>query len=201
MVAVKPLLRAIQDVVQIEDEEDENEEEQDFDSEITSSLAELHLSHVPNKTKSVHTRINEWIDLCLTEQTENPKCKDHVEIYTAAISALAELTACTVEQFHKIAEVMLLLAEESDTSALVRAQSLKKLTLCVCREVSNLASKFAAALSTLSKESEDPEAVESLITTLYLESSDSSRYVQHAFKLLCPVLQQSSLSETNSKGS
>ncbi|KAK3696723.1 hypothetical protein QZH41_013084, partial [Actinostola sp. cb2023] len=196
LMTIKPLLRTIQEVVQIEDDGDDDEDEQDFETEVSSSLAELHLSHVPNKTNSVHNRVKEWIDSCITEQSENPKCRDHVEIYTAGISALAEITACSVEQFHKVAEVMLLLADESDTSALVRAQSLKKLTLCVCREVSNLASKFAVALSTITKESEDPEAIESLITTLYLESSDSSRYVQHAFKLLCPVLQQSSLSES-----
>lgn len=203
LMAVKPLLRTIQDVLQIEDEEDDDDEEeqQDFEAEIVTCLAELNLTHIPNKTKSVHSKVKEWIDSCLKEQIENPKCKDHIEIYSAAIAALAEITACSVEQFHKVAEVMLLLAEESDISALVRAQTLKKMTLCVCREVSNLASQYAAALSTLSKESEDPEAVESLITPLYLESSDSSRYVQHAFKLMCPVLQQASLSETTSSKS
>lgn len=200
--SVKPLLRTIQDVLQIEDEVDDDEEEQqDFESEIVTCLAELNLTHIPNKTKNVHTKAKEWIDACLKDQAEDPKCKSHVDIYTAAIGTLAELTACSVEQFHKIAEVMLLLAEGSDTSALVRAQTLKKMTVCVCQEVSNLASQYAAALSNLSKESEDSEAVESLITTLYLESSDSSRYVQHAFKLMCPVLQQSSLSEIASSKS
>lgn len=200
--SVKPLLRTIQEVVKFTEDEEENDddEEQEFESEVSVCLKDLNLTHIPNKSSDVDKRAKEWIDTCINEQNDDPLSRDHVEIFTAGISALAELTATTIEQFHKIAEVLLLLAENKDTSALVRAQSLKKLTMCVCREVSGLSSRFAGCLSTVSKESQDSEAIESLITNLYLESSDSSRYLQHALKLLCPVLQHSSLTENTSAG-
>ncbi|EDO49592.1 predicted protein, partial [Nematostella vectensis] len=191
----KPVLRTLQDLLRAnEDEEDDEAEEQDFSTEIQQSLESLHLTHIPDKITHVATSAKEWIKACVKDQDQTPGSRHAPDIYKCGISTLAELTARTVEQFHKIAEVILLLGEK-ETSAIVRAQGLKRMTGSVCTEVSVLATHFAGCLNTAADDSEDPEGVSTLITSLYLESSECARYVQHAFELLGPVLQLSSLGE------
>ena len=198
----KPLLRAIEETFHInEDEEDEEElGEGDFPSSVTASLEELKLGCVPDKLHRVQKKSREWIDDCVREQDESPGSKTPSDIYSVAISTLAELTARAIEQFHKSAELILLM-NKTETSALVRAQSLHKLTETVQRELSSISTSFAGCLNTVADDAENPETVSPLITSVYLESANSVSYVTDAFKLLRPVLQVSSLDEVQAGSS
>ena len=82
-----------------------------------------------------------------------------------------------------------------EKEGLVRAQSLRKLTETIHKELSCLSTGFAGCLNTAADDAENPETVSPLITSVYLESANSVSYVINAFKLLQPVLQVSSVDE------
>lgn len=196
LTVAKPLLRAIEEVFQISEEDVEEEQaiEGDFTSLVSESLEELNLGCVPDKLHHVKKKAKKWIDECVQEQNELPGSKTPSDIYSVAISTLAEMTARAIEQFHKAAELVLLMSR-TETSALVRAQSLRKLTETIHKELSCLSTGFAGCLNTAADDAENPETVSPLITSVYLESANSVSYVINAFKLLQPVLQVSSVDE------
>ena len=199
--AVKPLLRAVEEVFHIDDENDADDEVTeggDFKSEVLDNVKSLNLPFTADKMVTSQERAREWIASCVQEQDDSTGSKDGVEIYNTAVSSLAELTARTVEVFHKFTELLLHQAEQAaETSSLVRAQCVRKLTDAVLEEISVLATHFAGCLNTAADDSENPDSVSSLITTLYLDSSTSADYLRNSMKLLRPVLQLSSLNEQN----
>ncbi|PFX15574.1 Protein FAM114A2 [Stylophora pistillata] len=197
---VKPLLRAVEEVFHIDDENDADVEgaEEDFKSDVLDNVKSLNLPLTADKIVNSQEKSREWIASCVKEQDESPGSKDGFEIYNTAVSSLAELTARTVESFHKFTELLLHQAERAmETSSLVRAQCVRKLTDAVLEEISVLATHFAGCLNTAADDSENPDSVSSLITTLYLDSSTSADYLRNSMKLLRPVLQLSSLNEQN----
>ena len=201
---VKPLLRAVEEVFHIDDDDTDDDvtEGGDFKSEVEENVKSLNLPFTADKIITTQERAREWIATCVKEQDDSPGSKDGVEIYTTAVSSLAEVTARTVEFFQKFTELLLLQAEQAaETSSLVRAQCVRKMTDAVLEEMSVLATHFAGCLNTAADDSENPDSVSSLITTLYLDSSTSADYLRNSLKLLRPVLQLSSLDEKNASKS
>lgn len=196
---LKPLLRAVEEVFHIDDDNDADVEgAEDFKSVVLDNVKSLNLPFTADKIIYSQEKTREWIASCVKEQDDSPGSKDGVEIYNTAVSSLAELTARTVESFHKFTELLLHQAEQAtETSSLVRAQCVRKLTDAVLEEISILATHFAGCLNTAADDSENPDSVSSLITTLYLDSSTSADYLRNSLKLLRPVLQLSSLNEQN----
>lgn len=197
---VKPLLRAVEEVFHIDenDADDEVTEGLDFKSEVVENVRSLNLQLTADKIVRCQDKTKEWITACVQEQDDSPGSKDAVDIYTTAISSMAELTARTVELFHKFTELLLHQAEQAvETSSLVRAQCVRKMTDAVLEEISVIATHFAGCLNTAADDSDSPDSVSSLITTLYLDSSTSADYLRNSLKLLRPVLQLSSLDEKN----
>lgn len=196
---LKPLLRAVEEVFHIDDDNDADVEgAEDFKSVVLDNVKSLNLPFTADKIIYSQEKTREWIASCVKEQDDSPGSKDGVEIYNTAVSSLAELTARTVESFHKFTELLLHQAEQAtETSSLVRAQCVRKLTDAVLEEMSILATHFAGCLNTAADDSENPDSVSSLITTLYLDSSTSADYLRNSLKLLRPVLQLSSLNEQN----
>ena len=200
LAAVKPLLRAVEEVFHIDDDDadDELAEGGDFKSELIENVKSLNLPFTADKIVTTQEKAREWIKSCVQEQDHSPGSKEGMEIYTTAVSGLAELTARTVELFHKFTELLLHQAEQpAETSSLVRAQCVRKMTDAVLEEISVLATHFAGCLNTAADDSDNPDSVSSLITTLYLDSSTSADYLRNSLKLLRPVLQLSSLDEKN----
>lgn len=200
LAAVKPLLRAVEEVFHVDedDADDELVEGGDFKSELTENVKSLNLPFTADKIVATQERAREWIKTCVEEQDSSPGSKEGVDIYCMAVSSMAELTARTVELFHKFTELLLHQAEQpSETSSLVRAQCVRKMADVVLEEISVLATHFAGCLNTAADDSENPDSVSSLITTLYLDSSTSSDYLRNSLKLLRPGLQLSSLNENN----
>ena len=197
---VKPLLRAVEEVFHIDenDADDEVTEGLDFKSDVIENVKSLNLPLTADKMVTCQERAREWIAACVQEQDDSPGSKDGVHIYTTAVSSMAELTARTVELFHKFTELLLHQAQQAaETSSLVRAQCVRKMTDAVLEEISVMATHFAGCLNTAADDSDNPDSVSSLITTLYLDSSTSADYLRNTLKLLRPVLQLSSLDEKN----
>ena len=198
----KPLLQAVEEVFHIDEsdheEDDDAAEVGDFVVDIADNVKSLNVSCVPDKIISTRTTAREWIETCVKEQDETTGGKDGLEIYSVAVSSIAGLTARTIEFFHKFTELLLLGGNKpTEVSSLVRSQALRKLTDTVLEEISVLATHFAGCLNTAASDAENSEWVSSLITTVYLDSSTSASYLRNSLKLLCPVLQLSSLNEKN----
>lgn len=200
LTAVKPLLRAVEEVFHIDENEadDELAEGGDFTSELVQNVKSLNLPFTADKVLKSQEAAREWIKTCVQEQDSSPGSKEGIDIYSTAVSSMAQLTARTVELFHKFTELLLHQAEKpAETSSLVRAQCVRKMTDAVLEEISVLATHFAGCLNTAADDSDNPDSVSSLITTLYLDSSTSADYLRNSLKLLRPVLQLSSLNEKN----
>ncbi|XP_065347384.1 protein FAM114A2 [Cloeon dipterum] len=101
------------------------------------------------------------------------------------ISSLAELTSACVEVFHRTGE---LLTVNETRDPLTEAQALQKLTINLTFLVEKSATLLCENLN--QKHGEDAQII---ITKVFLEASNSSTYIQDAFQLLMPVLQQATL--------
>nr|CAD7393548.1 unnamed protein product [Timema cristinae] len=130
-----------------------------------------------------------WLRTCLSPQSnclEGNKSSTAGDIHQQAILFLARLTAAAVEQFHKIAE-MLLVKEQRDPK--LEADTLLQVTAALSSQVSTMASGFCEQMNSIPPDPSNPDSVNALITNIFLEASNSSSYIQEAFQLLVPVLQ------------
>uniref|UniRef100_A0AAR2JWB0 Family with sequence similarity 114 member A2 n=1 Tax=Pygocentrus nattereri TaxID=42514 RepID=A0AAR2JWB0_PYGNA len=118
--------------------------------------------------------------------------------HSSAITSLAELTARSIEQFHKVAE-MLLHSNTIEVTALEQARVLSQITIVLCKEISLLSKRFTACLTTIGS-NEKGEVLNPLITGVFLEASNSASYIQDAFQLLMPVLEVSHIQRTVDSG-
>uniref|UniRef100_A0A8D3CU92 Family with sequence similarity 114 member A2 n=1 Tax=Scophthalmus maximus TaxID=52904 RepID=A0A8D3CU92_SCOMX len=105
------------------------------------------------------------------------------EVHAAAIRSLAELTARSIELFHKLAE-RILFSGGGETEPGVLSQ----LMVVLCKEISLLSRKFTCRLTSASSE-EKRDVLNPLITGVFLEASNSASYIQDAFQLLLPILE------------
>ncbi|XP_078267546.1 protein FAM114A2-like isoform X2 [Rhinoraja longicauda] len=194
-----------------EEEESEGDDGSRFVEEMSELLSELHLAVTSDKIGKVRKNANECIievrsqiEIISEEeekkdQDEKSTCeglhKDHkvsVEnIHTSAVRSLAELTARSIEQFHKVAE-LILHSQNQDMGALDRAKTLSKLTVVLCKEMATLSKQFTTCLTTIGAK-EKVNILNPLITGVFLEASNSATYIQDAFRLLLPVLQISQI--------
>lgn len=190
-------------LVEFDDEdEDDSETGDEFVKELTELLAELHVTTSAEKLAKARNSAYEWIadvDVHSAAEKETEK-EEHSEvgfahasqhtvedIHNLSIRSLAELTARSIEQFHKIAALVLHGQEES-ASSVVRAKSLAQMTIVLCKEVSALSKQFTSCLTTTGMK-EKADVLNPLITSVFLEASNSASYIQDAFQLLQPVLE------------
>ncbi|XP_077984127.1 protein FAM114A2-like [Glandiceps talaboti] len=198
---LKTELIEIKDAFHIDDIDDNQEplSDEDFVHAITEHLFSLSIAATPDKLKKTQTKAQEWLIQCRKEQEEKEK-KDPKDIHMIAIQTLAELTAKSIEQFHKASELMLLPQnKDKEKRPIERATSLSKLTTALCCEVSVLSTQFCECLNTAAESCENPSSVNPLITNVYLEASNSASYIQDAFQLVLPVLQLVAIETANTK--
>ncbi|NWU93048.1 F1142 protein, partial [Upupa epops] len=187
-----------------EEEEEEKKGDEDFTKEVTELFSELHISSKPDKLITVRTAAHEWIAQFNSslpkeeeESEENQEIKyrdgDHdakksvEDIHAFAIRSLAELTACSIEMFHKTA-ALLLRGQKQEVTATDRVKSLSQMTIVLCKELSAFSKEFTTCLMTAGVK-EKADVLNPLITGVFLEASNSASYIQDAFQLLLPVLQ------------
>lgn len=178
-------------LVEFDDEEvDESKDEDglEFERELKEAMEGLSVSATADKLskacKSSSSLINELTKQHVETDVNEEDVKKHsVEgVHAAAIRSLAELTARSIELFHKLAEMILF----SNGSA--EASVLSQLTVVLCKEISLLSKKFTSCL-TAAGSNEKGEVLNPLITGVFLEASNSASYIQDAFQLLMPILE------------
>lgn len=185
-----------------EDEEEEKKEDQDFALEVTELFSQLQVSCRPEKLTRARNRACEWLRTPLPpppeekeeKQGEMEEAKQILEvsiqdIHAFAIRSLAELTACSIELFHKAA-ALVLHGGKQEVGALERSKALAQLTIILCQELSLLSKEFSTRLTAAGME-EKPDVLNPIITAVFLEASNSASYIQDALQLLLPVLQLS----------
>ncbi|KAK9980772.1 hypothetical protein ABG768_000361 [Culter alburnus] len=115
---------------------------------------------------------------------------DTVEkVYLSSVGSLAEVTARSIEQLHKVAE-LILHGQELEKPACQQASILVRLTSAMCKEVGCLARKFSDTLLAVGNQRK-AEEVNPLVDSVMLEGCNSTTYIHNAFQLLLPVLQVS----------
>ncbi|XP_006172300.2 protein FAM114A2 [Tupaia chinensis] len=182
-----------------EEEDEERKGDEDFTKEITELFSQLHISSKPEKLARARNTTYEWIRTSLTkplaekeeEQSETEtteQVKNSIEdIHAFAIRSLAELTAYSIELFHKTA-ALVLHGQKQEVTALERSQTLSQVTVMLCKELSSLSKEFTTCLTTAGIK-EKADVLNPLITAVFLEASNSASYIQDAFQLLLPVLE------------
>uniref|UniRef100_A0A1A8FWE4 Family with sequence similarity 114, member A2 n=2 Tax=Nothobranchius korthausae TaxID=1143690 RepID=A0A1A8FWE4_9TELE len=173
------------------DEEEEEETEDDggaeFEKELTELLEGLHVSATADKLSTACKNICSTVsdmNKPLNKESDEEETPRHSaeEVHAAAIRSLAELTARSIELFHKLAEIIL------TSSSCVEAGILSQLTVVLCKEISQLSKKFTSCLTTAGS-SQKGDVLNPLITGVFLEASNSASYTQDAFQLLMPILE------------
>ncbi|XP_069680460.1 protein FAM114A2 isoform X2 [Periplaneta americana] len=181
-------LQEVKDLCQLPDDEDTEEDESevvDWKEKLDSVTKDLGVPVATEKLNKTWDEAQEWLNDCQTKQNTADAVGAR-EIHQKAIATLAQLTAESVEQFHKAAELLLVKDERNPTE---EAQTLLQVTSVLSSQVSAAATRFSECLNAVSDNSSDPDAVNALITNVFLEAANSSSYIQEAFQLLIPVLQ------------
>ncbi|KAM9449414.1 protein NOXP20 isoform 2-T2 [Clarias gariepinus] len=123
----------------------------------------------------------------MEKNTEQSKMDKVESVYMWSIGSLAEVTARSIEQLHKVAE-LILHGQDVEKTASQQARILSRLTCAMCKEVGCLARRFTdtlVAVGSLRK----AEELNPLVNSVTLEGSNSTTYIHNAFQLLLPVLQ------------
>uniref|UniRef100_A0AAY4EB42 Protein FAM114A2 n=1 Tax=Denticeps clupeoides TaxID=299321 RepID=A0AAY4EB42_9TELE len=163
------------------DETKEDDAGTEFTKELTDTLSQLRISVTMDKLSQVMAMPN----IVLHFQ----------DVHSAAIRSLAEITARAIEQFHKVAEIVLLCSSK-EAAAEEQAKVLAHITVMLCKEISLLSKRFTTCLTTIGS-SEKGEVLNPLITGVFLEASNSASYIQDAFQLLMPVMEVSHIQRTS----
>ncbi|KAJ4930283.1 hypothetical protein JOQ06_019288 [Pogonophryne albipinna] len=179
-------------LVEFDDEEVDEKTDEDgseFERELTESLEGLSVTATAEKlSKACRSTCSQITDMTKPEQEEEgseegvKKTLSVEEVHAAAIRSLAELTARSIELFHKLAEMILFSNSSTEASAL------SQLTVVLCKEISLLSKKFTSCLTTAGS-NEKGDVLNPLITGVFLEASNSASYIQDAFQLLRPIVE------------
>lgn len=113
---------------------------------------------------------------------DSETAKSHQNIYEKALRCLAQTSAICINKMHKLAELLLIKEHHSTAD---EADSLVQITSVMCWHLSGISARFGNSLSQM----ENKDEVNSLITSIFLEGSNSTSYVQNAFQLFIPILQ------------
>ncbi|KAF3852122.1 hypothetical protein F7725_005477 [Dissostichus mawsoni] len=151
-----------------ENEEEEEEEKKDGEE------------HVEKKSEEVEGGEEEK-----KEKENDPRSVEAV--YLSSVSSLAEVTARSIEQLHKVAE-LILHGQDLEKPARDQAHILTRLTCAMCKEVESLAKKFSDTLLLVGGQRK-AEELNPLVNDVLLEGSNSTNYIENALQLLLPVLQ------------
>ncbi|KAK7926205.1 hypothetical protein WMY93_008515 [Mugilogobius chulae] len=176
-------------LVEFDDEDVDEKKDEDgaeFEKELTEALEGLSISATDKLTKACRSTCSQISAIntpeTQEEETEDSKIMSVEEVHAAAIRSLAELTARSIELFHKLAEMILF------SNGKTTPQVLSQLTIILCKEISLLSKKFTSCLTTTGS-NEKGDVLNPLITAVFLEASNSASYIQDAFQLLMPILE------------
>lgn len=164
---------------EMEDESDGNHSVADLEGRLLVAFEDME-----NKV-DLQELVEVWRKDLLFLATDNPRSAQ--EIYDRSLHSLAQTTAVAVNRMHKMAELLLIQEQHSTVN---EADSLVQLTTVLCWHLGGIAARFGSVLSddklfVLT----DDEDVGGLITSIFLEGTNSTSYIQNAFQLFVPILQ------------
>ncbi|XP_061883217.1 protein NOXP20 isoform X2 [Entelurus aequoreus] len=200
-----------------EEGEQAKEVDAEFLSVLTELLFELHVAATPDKLNKARMSAHDWVSKVeqpVTTETVGKETPDQpggeaspreedgegeerekdgalksVEsVYLSSVGSLAEVTARSIEQLHKVAELILHGQEEQEKAARDQAGVLTRLTRAMCKEVQSLAKKFSHTLLVVGGQRK-AEELNPMVDGVLLEGSNSTNYIHDAFQLLLPILQ------------
>ncbi|XP_034714501.1 protein NOXP20 isoform X2 [Etheostoma cragini] len=119
------------------------------------------------------------------EKENDPRSVEAV--YLSSVGSLAEVTARSIEQLHKVAE-LILHGQDLEKPARDQAHILAKLTYAMCKEVECLAKKFSDTLLFVGGQRK-AEELNPLVDNVLLEGCNCTNYIENALQLLLPILQ------------
>ncbi|XP_013889352.1 protein NOXP20 isoform X2 [Austrofundulus limnaeus] len=189
---------------------------EEFVSVLTELLFELHVAATPDKLNKARMRAHEWVNkveqpatLETVKETQDKPGGEEEEkkdggpeeeeeeternprsvevVYLSSVGSLAEVTARSIEQLHKVAE-LILHGQELEKPARDQAQILTRLTCAMCKEVDCLAKRFSDTLLLVGAQKK-AEELNPLVDSVLQEGTNSTDYIHNAFQLLLPVLQ------------
>ncbi|CAL7941765.1 unnamed protein product [Xylocopa violacea] len=177
---VQKMLEEVEELCELneEDESEDESEEKDLKCKLQEACSDL----------GINITYEKLYDICEDSKayTTPPVTQTDQEIFEHAISVLAQFTAFSVERFHKTAELLLIKEHRSTVN---ETDSLVQLTNILSKEIGTLANTYCGILNDFVETSEKPDNIKANITTVFLEASNASSYVQDAFKLLIPIVQ------------
>ncbi|XP_040201037.1 protein FAM114A2 isoform X2 [Rana temporaria] len=189
-------LKEVFSLEEFDDEDDVEKGDEDFIQELAVWFQGLHISMRPEKLTNARKAAYRWMSKVEEEEkitteeenTDEEEAQKYTveDIHESAIRSLAELTACSMEVFHKTAT--LILHGDGNVAAVCRGKALSQMTIMLCKEISQLSKKMTTLLTTVGA-SEKSDILNPLITGVFLEASNSASYIQDAFQLLLPVLE------------
>lgn len=168
-----------------EEEEDDNDNENDknLKDKLNNSCKDLGVDINYDKINEIWEESKLYIES--VSKPDISKSISDLEIFVNAISTLAKFTAVSVERFHKTAELLLIKERRSTVN---EADALVQLTKILSGQIGTAASLFSKCLNErIEKYNKSSDTVD--ITTIFLEATNASSYIQDAFRLLMPILQ------------
>ncbi|XP_019854949.1 PREDICTED: protein FAM114A2-like isoform X1 [Amphimedon queenslandica] len=157
---------------------EEEEEEDPGDGKEFTNISSLTIDRV--KADQL-IKCHEDINIQAKEEVD----KDIEVLYVESMNGMARLCSSSLQLFKKTSEILLIPSDGESIDVKDVAMKLKKITVIISNEFETIASLYAEKINEKSSEDKGQE----YITSLYLEASSSSSYVQSAHKLLLPVLQ------------
>ncbi|XP_076756562.1 protein FAM114A2 [Xylocopa sonorina] len=177
---VQKMLEEVKELCELneEDESEDESEEKDLKFKLQEACSDL----------GINITYEKLYDICENSKTYTtpPVTQTDEEIFEHVISLLAQFTAFSVERFHKTAELLLIKEHRSTVN---ETDSLVQLTNILSKEIGTLANTYCSILNKFVETSEKPDNIKANITTVFLEASNASSYIQDAFKLLIPIIQ------------
>lgn len=163
----------------MDDESDGTHSVEDLESRLTTAFEDME-----NKV-DLQDLVEVWRKDLRFLETDNPRSAQ--ELYDRALHSLAQTTAVAVNRMHKLAELLLIQEHHSTVN---EADSLVQLATTLCWHLGGIAARFGSMLSdeTMFVITDD-EDVGGLITSIFMEGTNSTSYIQNAFKLFVTILQ------------
>jgi hypothetical protein len=162
--------------------DDDDSSEHDFNQLLMDYVAQLSLNISIQKLLNSHEKSMKWL---AEEPAEPRKTKD---VHQRAMESLAEFTACSIEHFHRVGQLLLQDKDSQVMSFPETSVTLTSVTKVLCREMSLQSARFVQCISSAST-AEGDQTVTELITSIYLEAGNSSSYINDSFRLLLPIIQ------------
>ncbi|KAJ8679664.1 hypothetical protein QAD02_015451 [Eretmocerus hayati] len=180
LTSIQETLDEVKELCDLGDEDSDDDREQadkEFIDKLREASKDLGVPVTYDKLTDVWVEMNKEISLDLE--------LSHRDIFQKAISALAKFTALSVERFHKTAELLLIKERRSTVN---EADSLVQLTKILSSQIGSIANLYCRRLKGFKQECDESESNTS-ITSIFLEATNASSYIQEAFRLLIPILQ------------